>query len=322
MLPHEELEEKFGSWLQVPNVVACSSGTAALHLALESLKLPPGEVILCDYNMVACARAVALAGLRPVFVDCDEKLLIDPDLVADAVTKDTVAIIATHVYGRRCDMAAINQIADKHQVCVVEDLAEAHGVKPHPQTDAACWSFYRNKVVAGEEGGAVSFLSEAAAKLARSLRTLGFTDAHDYTHRPRGHNYRMSSLHASAVLESLRYVKSSLHYRRLVESWYDAGCPSEWKQPQRDVVWVYDVRIPGLTAQKQASVVANLRRRGVEARYGFKPMTTLAEFLEEPSPNIRARSAAREVIYLPVTGRTSRLEVSSTMSLLKELLNA
>ena len=108
--PHEQLESELGAFVSSntlhpnPNVVACSSGTAALHLAFESLALPPGgEVILCDFNMIACPRAVALSGLVPVFVDCGDDLLLDTDLLNVALTDRTVAVLATHIYGRTCD---------------------------------------------------------------------------------------------------------------------------------------------------------------------------------------------------------------------------
>lgn len=324
MQAHEELEQKFGDWLSVPNVVACSSGTAALHLALESMCLPRGEVILCDYNMVACARAVVLAGLKPVFVDCGDDLLIDPSQVADAVCNNTVAILATHVYGRQCDMDALNAIADRHDLHVIEDLAEAHGVQPHRKSDAACWSFYKNKIVAGEEGGAVSFTSPAAARLAKQLRTLGFTEAHDYTHVPRGHNYRLSNIHAELVLQSLAGVRSSLYYRRQVEEWYNSFCPLGWMttnlHKRREAVWVYDVRVPGMLPEMQTAAVRRLREAGIEARYGFKPMTSLREFYDANSLNSSAAAASREVIYLPVTLRTTRSSVQRAMELLQEIL--
>ncbi len=170
MEAYQLLESEFGRWVGVENVVACSSGTAALHLALESLQLQAGsEVILGDFNMIACARAVTLAGLKPVFVDCCDDLTMDPDLVRSRCEVDggkAEAILATHIYGRRCDMKEIHSVARDYDLFVVEDLAEAHGVHPHVDTDASCWSFYRNKIVAGEEGGAVAFKCPEVAELA------------------------------------------------------------------------------------------------------------------------------------------------------------
>jgi dTDP-4-amino-4,6-dideoxygalactose transaminase len=146
--PYQQFERDFGAWAGVSNVVGCSSGTAALHLALESLKLPPGSSVLVpDYTMVACARAVTLAGLTPVFVDCGDDLLMRPDLLHGGAgfPLTTSAIMAVHVYGRRCDMGRVAEFAEVNGLAVIEDLAEAHGVKPHSFTDAAYGRFYKQQ---------------------------------------------------------------------------------------------------------------------------------------------------------------------------------
>jgi perosamine synthetase len=310
MQPYEQLEYEWARFngLDPAGMVACASGTAALHLALECLELPPGsEVIVPDYTMVACARAVTLAGHKPVFIDCEpDDLLVAPYRYYDESSSDDevgVALMAVHVYGRRVNMDKVAREADRLNAPVVEDLAEAHGVSPHPKTDAACWSFYRNKVVAGAEGGAVWFRDRDRASRARSLRSLGFTDAHDYTHAPRGHNYRMSNVHAGLVLNSMDWYPHNLRRRRELEAQYNAATPKCWTQPARQVPWVYDLRVPGLTADRQRKAVGRLRKAGVGARYGFKPLSSQEEYRtsgidETTHPN--AYSASREVIYLPL----------------------
>jgi len=309
MQPHERLEHEFGEWAGVRNVVACSSGTAALHLALEALELPRGaKVLVPDFTMVACARAVTLAGLVPVFVDCGEDMLISIDQLEQAVYKlngEAHAIMPVHVYGRRCHMAAIYQLASRFDLYVVEDMAEAHGVPVHPGTDAACWSFYRNKIVAGEEGGAVSFQTTTAAKLARSLRSLGFGDSQDYQHTPRGHNYRLASCLAEKVLNGLHTVGGSLQGRRIIEQCYNDWFPTEWKLPHRDAPWVYDIRIPGLHKYQQDMIVGNLNKEGIAARHAFKPMSSQREysgcevFREKRSRGV-ADVMSQEVVYYPL----------------------
>lgn len=336
MQPFEQLEKAWAEFNQLDpaGMVACSSGTAALHLALEALQLPPGgQVIVPDFTMVACARAVVLAGLEPVFVDCDERLLMPQELLHQASLLESKVVMAVHVYGRRQDMDRLTRYAALQNWLVVEDLAEAHGVRPHPDTDAACWSFYKNKIVAGEEGGAVWFRDPAHATLARQLRCLGFTEAHDFRHVPRGHNYRMSNLHAEHILGSLRRNHSALHFyeqnvkeRREIESWYDEFCSAEWRMPARDAVWVYDVRIPGLTRPKQQEVVQALNQAGIAARMGFLPMTQQPEFSacrrvhQSPGPS-RATVAAEEVFYLPVQpGVTTRADCERSFHLIRDLI--
>lgn len=328
--PYQVLEVEFGRWLNVPNVVACSSGTAALHLALESLRIPLGaEVILCDFNMVACARAVSLAGLTPCFVDCNlDDLLIDPKQVEIAVTPKTRVILATHIYGRRCDMEAVSALAREKDLYVIEDLAEAHGIPPHKDTDAACWSFYKNKVIAGEEGGAVAFRSKEAASLAKQLRCLGFTSAHDFNHVPRGCNYRLANALAIPILTSLYKVKENLEKRRTIEGWYEDECPQEWKMPKREVPWVYDLRLPTLNPAVQDAIVAALNKEGIAARHSFKPMSWQKEYetrsvLSQRKLSWNAARASLGVIYLPIVpDNTTTEEVARSFEVIHRVLSS
>lgn len=317
METYERFEQEWEKWAGVENVVACSSGTAALHLALEAMQLPLGsEVIVPDFTMVACPRAVTLAGLVPVFVDCTADLLMDYMLVERLLEQDegkTIrAIMPVHVYGRKYPVDCGRQCED---VRVIEDLAEAHGVKPHPDTDAACWSFYKNKIIAGEEGGAVAFKDPEHAARARQLRSMGFTAAHDFMHVPRGHNYRMSNAHATLILDSLERVGAdhrnglgTLSSRRHVEARWGEACPVEWRMPPRDAPWVYDLRIPGMTSEQQGRVVGALQEVGVAARHAFKPCSRQEEYRQcrmaarDLITGTAASLAAREVIYLPLTG--------------------
>ncbi len=301
MEAYQELETKFSEAMAVENVVACSSGTAALHLALEALCIPKGsKVLIPDFTMIACARACSLAGLEVVTIDCDDNLLMNIDLITK-LPYNTSTIMPVHIYGRRCNMDRIVQFANKHDLYIIEDMAEAHGIEPHPSTDATCWSFYKNKIVCGEEGGAVSFRIEEPAIVARSLRSLGFTDSHDFSHIPYGHNYRLANLLARPIVKSLEELPINLLKRNVIACIYDEYTPKRWWMPRRDVVWVYDFRIPGLTSINQDQIVAALNREGIKARHGFKPIYRQEEYSSCYTFN-KGNSAllSKEVIYLPI----------------------
>ena len=319
---HEQLEKSFGEWIGWRNVVACSSGTAALHLALESLQMPPdSEVVVPEFTMIACARAVTLAGLKPVFVDCKDDLTMDPKLLEKAVTKNTKAVMPVHIYGRLCDMKAIGKIADRHGLHVVEDAAESHGAKHNYISDAICWSFYRNKIVGGAEGGAVAFLRKDHADKARWLRNMGSTELNNFLHEPRGHNYRMSDLHAADILNSLADVDRNIQKRRQVEHVYRnainrAGL-EHCKMPIRDVVWVYDIQLPNGNNQK---IVDYLNAQGVAARVSFRPMSQQQEY-KQPYRHLNAYRLSREIIYLPVTPWMEDVEANRNVYFLTEAVN-
>lgn len=369
MEPYLELEKKWAEFnnLDSTRMVCCSSGTSALHLALEAFRLPLGsEVIVPDYTMIACPRAVTLAGLTPVFVDCGLGLLTDPNLCRQAIKdarwepwpgeplwkagRDIRVLMAVHIYGRKVNLDAMFGPGFDVPMLIIEDLAEAHGVKPHPQTDAACWSFYRNKIVAGEEGGAVWFRDPEHAALARQLRNLGFTDAHDFMHLPRGHNYRMSNAHASLILKNFEptyfvtdgpLVDMNRRNRRRIERWMGQACPNEWKMPPRDSPWVYDLRIRGMTAEKQGKVVRALNTIGIAARHGFKPCSSQEEYrncrrVTGPQNLVKvvkdgqhvcdytesnAEMLAREIIYLPLTpGAMTKDRVAEAFRIIKQVV--
>ncbi len=303
MEKYELLEKEFAEWmgLDPERMVAVSSGTAALHTALEALQLPQGaSVVIPDFAMVACPRAVTLAGLKPKFADVGTDLLLDPTNIAgDLVTLR--AVMPVHTYGRRCNMEVIADKAEMFALMVVEDLAEAHGVRPHPETDAACWSFYRNKIISGEEGGAVYFKCKDHASYARQLKNIGFTPAHDFAHIPRGHNYRLANVLAEIAIDNLRRVNRNVSERRRLEAEYDRRCSVEWKMPPRDAVWVYDLRIPGLTSEVQDKIVKSLNEVGIAARHGFKPLRRQQEYAKgQDTSEWQSDVASREVIYLPV----------------------
>lgn len=299
MQAFERLEREFGEWVDRSHMVACSSGTTALHLALEALQLPLGsEVLVPEFTMVACARAVVMAGLKPVFVDCNDDLLMEPSLCSQRITPTTRAIMPVHVYGRRCDMDSIASIAFEHGLKIVEDCAEYHGGTLCDRADASCWSFYRNKIVAGEEGGMISFRDEEHAELARCLRCQGFTPAHDFVHVPRGINARMSNAHAELILRSLGNADAEILRRAAIANRYDEIVPDGWRMPQRDVVWVYDLILPAGT--DMAAKVRKLNEHGVAARMGFKPMSEQPEFRSEGHEHLNAYRLSRRVMYLPV----------------------
>jgi dTDP-4-amino-4,6-dideoxygalactose transaminase len=326
---HRRLEEAFARFAGTTpdRVVAANSGGSALHVAFEALGLPLGsEVACCDFNMVAVPRGIALAGHTPVLVDCRDDLLIDPDLLDEACAKGegrVRAIAVTHVYGRVAAMGEVHALARKYAPCaVLEDLAEAHGTAPHPDTDASVWSLFRNKhLTTSEEGGLAAFLDPAHAAVARELRCLGFGPDHDYTHRPRGISARLANSLAEKALASLADYAGNLLERRLAERWYDRECPEAWRMPPRACPWVYDLRLPGLTRAGQKEAVKALCAEGIQARMSFAPMHLQEEFrgCRRVSGRV-AEKASQEVFYLPLTpGEVTERSARRAFEVIREL---
>jgi len=248
-----------------------------------------------------------MADLLPTFVDCDDRLLMDLDLVATTTAK---VIMPVHVYGRLVDMARVAEVAERYSLRVIEDAAEC----PMPSTgvlDVKCWSFYKNKIIAGEEGGAVAFAKSHDARLARQLRNMGFTNNHDFMHVPRGCNYRLANCLAEKILESLACYSENVTHRRKKEMIFDHFCPNEWRMLPRDAPWVYDLRIPGLKIVQLNAIIERLEELEIPARHGFKSCSlSQVEFVGSPftvtsqvGQHLYGKSwvAAQEVLYVPLS---------------------
>lgn len=239
MQPYKELETKYSRFVGSKFSVSCNSGTSALHLALMAIGVRRGdEVIIPDFTMAACGFAVAYTGATPIFVDCDDTLCINPELIEEKITEKTKAIMAVHIYGRLCQMDKIIKIAKKHHLKVIEDACEAQGAVFKSKADITCYSFYENKIIHAEEGGIAATDNKKYADRMRYLKNMAFTPEHDFFHKEIGYNYRMPNSQAKLALESLKNVKDELKIRRRVEENFSKWLPSGL--PKRDVVWVYD----------------------------------------------------------------------------------
>src|SRR5215210_1599476 len=174
-----ELERRMADFLEVEHVIALSSGTAALHLALVALGVGPGdEVITSPITWPATANVVVHAGATPVFADVrDDDLNLDPAAVEPLVTERTKALLPVHLAGQPCAMDALWSIAERHGLAVVEDAAHAvesryRGRRLGGLSDAACFSLYATKNVAAGEGGLVATTNGEAAAGIRDLRLM------------------------------------------------------------------------------------------------------------------------------------------------------
>lgn len=199
-----QFEHQFAQAVGCDFGVACSSGTAALHLTLAALGISPGdEVIIPAFTMIAVPNAVSYTGATSVLVDVrPETWNIDVAQLEAKITPRTKAIIAVHTYGHPAEMDAIVEIARRYNVPVIEDAAEAHGAEYRGRPvgslgAAAMFSFYANKIITTGEGGMVTTNDPRIADTARTLRDHAFSQDRHFWHSYRGFNYRMTNLQAA-----------------------------------------------------------------------------------------------------------------------------
>jgi dTDP-4-amino-4,6-dideoxygalactose transaminase len=240
METYKELEKKYSKFVGSKYAVSCNSGTSALHLALMVIGVGKGdEVIVPDFTMAACGFAVSYTGAKPVFVDCDDTLCIDPNLIEKKITKRTKAIMPVHIYGRLCQMDKIIKIAKKYHLKIIEDACESQGAVYKSKADITCYSFYENKIIHAEEGGIATTDNKKYADRMRYLKNMAFELSHNFFHKEIGYNYRMPNSQAKLALQSLKNVKKELKRRRNLEDDSLLGY-----RPYRNVVWVLDTLLP------------------------------------------------------------------------------
>jgi perosamine synthetase len=209
-----ELEQKWAERVGVSFCAALNSGTAALHCALAGCGVRLGdEVIVPAYSFIATASSVLMVGAIPIFVDIQPKTgNINPALVEAAITDKTRAIIAVHLHGLPADMEELRSIAQRHQLYLIEDCAQAHGATYQGEfvgslSDVGTFSLNATKVLAGPEGGLLTTNSETIFNRAAKMRVFG-TEWHEGKQIVRdadslGYNYRTNELNAAFALARL-----------------------------------------------------------------------------------------------------------------------
>jgi dTDP-4-amino-4,6-dideoxygalactose transaminase len=208
----EAFEHAFAEYLGVKYCVGLNNGTSALHMALIAHDIGPGdEVITTPHTWISTSWAISYVGARPVYVDIDsETYNIDVDLVEQAITPRTKAILPVHLYGQAADVVGLRRIADKHSLILIEDAAQAHGAKLNGQRigtfgHAACFSFYPGKNLgAFGEGGAVVTNDQLIAQRIRRLRDHAQDGRHN--HVETGFNTRMEGLQGAVLGVKLRHL--------------------------------------------------------------------------------------------------------------------
>ncbi len=214
-----EMEQVLADYVGVQHCISVASGTDALMLALMALEIGPGdEVITTPFSFIATAEVIGLLGATPVFVDIDPRTFnIDPALIEAAITDRTRAIMPVSLFGQCSDMAAINAIAERHGLTVIEDAAQSFGAEQHGRkscnlSQLACTSFFPAKPLGCYgDGGACFTNDEALAGRIRELRNHG--QDRRYHHARIGVNGRMDGMQAAVILAKMTLFPDEVRKR-------------------------------------------------------------------------------------------------------------
>ncbi|MFN8519726.1 MAG: DegT/DnrJ/EryC1/StrS family aminotransferase [Chloroflexota bacterium] len=273
--------------------VSCSSGTAALHMAVRALGIGAGdEVITTPFSFVASTNCFLYEGARPVFVDIEEDSMgLDPSLLEAAATPRTKAVLPVQVFGRPCHIVEVADIAERHGWRLIEDSCEALGSSLDGRPlgsfgDASAFAFYPNKQITTGEGGVVVTDDPDLAAQFRSMRNQGRGEDGAWLQHVRlGYNYRMDELSAAVGVAQLERFEQLRSARAAVAAAYQRELGGiDWLRlpqagPGESVDWfVYVIRLD--RALDRNRMLADLEELGVQTRPYFSPIHTQRFMLE------------------------------------------
>lgn len=334
----ERFERSFAERCGVKHCIGVANGTVALHLALVARGIGPGdEVIVPDLTFAATAAVVLHTGATPVLVDASRAdWNLDLELVARATTARTKAIIPVHLYGCPVDIGEVRDAVGP-EVFILEDAAEAHGAKVGAATvgglgDAACFSFYGNKLVTMGEGGCVTTNDDGLAKRARFLKDHAMSPERRYYHTAAGYNYRVTNLQSALGCAQLERLDETLARRDALLGWYReelAGTGIELNpRPQgtSPVCWVVAALLPpSFDAARRDALAVTLREQGIDSRPFFVPMHELppysgARVVSRDAQVSVASELAGRGIGLPTSARLTRGDVAEICAALRAVV--
>jgi perosamine synthetase len=332
-------EREFAAYVGAAHGIACSSGTTALHLAVNALGLQPGdEVIVSSSTNIATALCVYHNGGVPVPADSEiETWNVDLDLVEGLISERTKAIIPVHLFGHPVDMDRLNEIAQRHGIAVIEDCAESHGATVRGRMTGSfgvmsCFSFYANKIITTGEGGMVLTDDDELAARLRLLRNLAFQQPR-FFHEVPGHNFRMTGYQAAMGRAQLAKIDRILEEKRRLARTYDdllSTVPGIRRPVElawaRNVYWMYGIVVEEAYGLTRDELMSELSNRGVDSRTFFCPMNQQPFLRRQKGFRTVSCPVADELwlrgCYLPSSPSLSDEQVANVVEHITELASA
>jgi len=283
----EKFENQFAKRVNRKFAISVSNGTAALQLATEALDIKKNdEVILPSFTIISCVLPIVRCGAKPVLIDSDPQTWnMNVNKIEEKITPKTKAIIAPHIYGLPVDMDPLLRIAKKYNLKVIEDSAEALGLKYKNKEcgsfgDVSTFSFYANKHITTGEGGMIVTNSKKIADRCRSLRNLCFVKKKRFIHYELGWNYRFTNLQAAVGLAQLEKLNIFIKKKRNIGKIYNNHLskinsfytPLKKKSYAENIYWVYGLVLKKKCKISLESFMNKLKKEGIETRNFFWPL--------------------------------------------------
>ena len=329
-------EESFKAHLGVKYAIATSSCTGALHMGMVALGIGPGdEVIMADTNWIATASPIVQLGAKPVFVDIlPDSWCIDPAQVESAITSQTKAIVAVHLYGNVCDMDALLKIGLKHGIPVIEDAAEAIGSQYHGKRSGSmgvfgAFSFHGTKTITTGEGGIFVTNDPELYETVLTLSNHGRARNQSKQFWPDmvGFKYKMSNIQAAIGCAQIERVDELIKGKRTVFERYAAdlaGLPLAMNPEPQGVVngfWMPSIVVDRSASFDREELLRALKDDGIDGRVFFWPLSSLPMF-ESKQENLNSYTIPATALNLPSYHDLSSDEIGRVCSHIKKSLTA
>ncbi len=341
-----KFEQAFANYIKAESVVACQSGSSALHLALLEAGIKHGEgVITADLTFIASTNPIIYAGAIPFFIGCDDSLCIDPLAIKEFIENSCehnqnglfekitgvkiTAMLPVHIFGNLCDMQTIIEIAKQYNLVVIEDACEAVGSfwtsgklkGRHAGTvgDFGAFSFNGNKIITTGGGGAVVANDQTKLEHIRYLSQQAKDDALRFIHNEVGYNYRMNNIQAALGVAQLEQLESFIktkkqNYDRYLENGVEL---LPFKEDISPNYWFYSFN----AEQKRDTVLEKLRQRKIDCRPVWALMHELPPFKDFVSfKTEKAEYYQQSIVNLPCSSNLSLEDVDYVSKNLKEIL--
>jgi dTDP-4-amino-4,6-dideoxygalactose transaminase len=314
------LEAEFAEYCNATHGIAVNTGTSALHVALLAAGIGPGdEVITVPFTFVATVAAIVYTGATPVFVDIDPvSYTIDVTQIEAAITERTKAILPVHLYGQPADMDPILEIAQRHQLVVIEDAAQAHRAEYKGQRvgsigDIGCFSFYPGKNLgAYGEGGMVTTNNPEYDRVMRMLRDWG--QEKRYHHVLKGYNYRMDGVQGAILRVKLRYLDQWTEARRSHAALYDTLLADSGVKTPAVMPYSYHVyHVYVVRSHHRPALQQKLQDQGIQTGIHYPIPVHLqpayADLGYKAGDFPQAEAVANEVLSLPMYPELSEAQI-------------
>lgn len=301
------LEEKLKDYLGSPDLVLTNNGTVALQLAIKALNLK-GEIITTPFSYVATTSSIVWEGLTPVFVDIhSDYLTIDESKIEEAITPNTSAILATHVYGNPCNVESIERIAVKYNLKVIYDAAHCFGINYKGTSifsfgDVSICSFHATKLFHTGEGGAVFIKDKVLLERLYNHHNFGHKGNEQF--HGLGINGKMSELQAAMGLSVLPYMETILEDRKRLVQEYSQGLKNlniDFLKLRENTEWNYSYYPVVFKTEEDLIMLKNaLEKENIFPRRYFYPSLNTLPYIENYKVMPVAENISKRVLCLPL----------------------